>query len=120
MEVMRPEAGVAFGAFSLSSLVSGFQAREAKDVKALGEDGVLALYFARRTRHHFLVFLQLFREDFVGGRRHLELLHPLHLLAKVVELLGGAPLFKRLFHRQRVLLAHGSLKLFQLRGSKRW
>ena len=55
MEIVRPEPGVAFGAFPLSRLVSGLQAGEAEDVKALGEDGVFPLHFARRARHHFLL-----------------------------------------------------------------
>ena len=111
MKVVRAKTSVALRAFSLASIVSGFQAGKTKDVKALGEDGVLALDLARRTRHHLLVFPQLFGEDFVGGRGHLELFHPLHLFAQVAQLLGGATLLKRLLSRQRVLLAHRRLQL---------
>ena len=112
VEIVGTEGGVAFGAFPLARLVARLDAREAKYVEAFGQDGVLALDLARRARHQLLHLAQLLRQDLVGGGGQLELLHPLHLLAQVTQLLGSASLLERLLGVNHVLLAHRGLQFF--------
>ena len=64
---MSTKPGVTLGALPLTRLVARLDAGEAEDVEALGQNGVFALDFARRTSHQLFHFLQFLVQDLVGG-----------------------------------------------------
>ena len=63
MVVAGAERGVALRTLSLSCLVACPEAVVAEAVEALGQDRVLALHFAGRTRQGLLVFANLLLQD---------------------------------------------------------
>ena len=54
MLVVCAEGGVTLGAFALARGVTRLETVKAEDVKTLGQDGVLLLDLARRTRQLLL------------------------------------------------------------------
>lgn len=48
--IVSPKGSIAFGTLALPRFVAGAQAVEAKDVKALGQDGILPRHFAAGAR----------------------------------------------------------------------
>lgn len=83
MVVVGAEGAVAFRTFPLPRLVTCAQAVPTEYVEALGEYGVFALYFARRTRQCFLILPQLLRHHFVQCFGEFDLLHTLDLASKL-------------------------------------
>jgi len=66
MIIISAKRCVTLRTLALARLVASFEALEAEDVEALGQDGIFLLDLARWTRQLLLVLTYFLHQNFVG------------------------------------------------------